>query len=31
VRHGHLNLVRVDLGQSHKHGGAIHQHLKPRH
>lgn len=32
VRHGHLNLVRVDLGASHKHdGGAVHQHLKPRH
>jgi CopG family nickel-responsive transcriptional regulator len=29
VRHGQLNLVSVDLGKSHAHGGATHRHLKP--
>lgn len=31
VRHGQLNLVSVDLGKVHSHGGAPHRHLKPRH
>jgi CopG family nickel-responsive transcriptional regulator len=31
VRHGQLNLIPVDRGASHRHGGAAHQHLKPRH
>lgn len=31
VRHGQLNLVSVDLGHSHKHDGAKHRHLTPRH
>ena len=30
VRHGLLNLVSVDLGKPHSHGGSIHHHLKPR-
>ena len=30
VRHGQLNLVSVELGKPHSHGGAIHRHLKPR-
>jgi CopG family nickel-responsive transcriptional regulator len=29
VRHGQLNLVSVELGKSHSHGGAAHRHLKP--
>ena len=29
VRHGQLNLVNVDLGKPHSHGGAAHRHLKP--
>jgi CopG family nickel-responsive transcriptional regulator len=29
VRHGQLNLVSVELGKSHSHGGAPHRHLKP--
>jgi CopG family nickel-responsive transcriptional regulator len=31
VRHGQLNLVNVELGKSHSHGGSTHRHLKPRH
>ena len=31
VRHGQLNLISVDLGQSHKHDGTKHRHLTPRH
>jgi CopG family nickel-responsive transcriptional regulator len=31
VRHGQLNLVSVDLGEAHKHDGARHRHLTPRH
>jgi len=31
VRHGKLNLINVDLGKPHKHGGSTHRHLKPRH
>ena len=31
VRHGQLNLVSVELGKSHSHGGSAHRHLKPRH
>ena len=31
VRHGQLNLVSVDLGKPHSHGGATHRHLKPQH
>jgi CopG family nickel-responsive transcriptional regulator len=31
VRHGQMNLVPVDRGTTHRHGGAMHQHLKPRH
>jgi CopG family nickel-responsive transcriptional regulator len=31
VRHGQLNLVSVELGKVHSHGGAAHRHLKPRH
>ena len=30
VRHGQLNLVSVELGKTHSHGGAPHRHLKPR-
>ena len=30
VRHGQLNLISVDLGKSHSHGGTAHRHLKPR-
>jgi CopG family nickel-responsive transcriptional regulator len=29
VRHGQLNLISVELGRAHRHGGAIHRHLKP--
>jgi CopG family nickel-responsive transcriptional regulator len=29
VRHGQLNLVSVELRQSHSHGGATHRHLTP--
>lgn len=29
VRHGQLNLISVDFGRSHRHGGEIHRHLKP--
>jgi CopG family nickel-responsive transcriptional regulator len=29
VRHGQLNLVSVELGKAHSHGGAVHRHLKP--
>jgi CopG family nickel-responsive transcriptional regulator len=29
VRHGQLNLVSVELGKPHSHGGASHRHLKP--
>lgn len=31
VRHGMLNLVSVELGAAHSHGGARHRHLRPRH
>src|ERR1700733_15080708 len=31
VRHGQLNLVSVGLGEAHKHDGARHRHLTPRH
>jgi CopG family nickel-responsive transcriptional regulator len=31
VRHGQLNLVSVERGRTHRHGGARHRHLKPRH
>ena len=31
VRHGQLNLVSVELGEAHKHDGAKHRHLTPRH
>jgi CopG family nickel-responsive transcriptional regulator len=31
VRHGQLNLVNVELGKPHSHGGSTHRHLKPRH
>lgn len=31
VRHGQLNLVSVELGKPHSHGGVAHRHLKPRH
>jgi CopG family transcriptional regulator, nickel-responsive regulator len=31
VRHGQLNLVSVELGKAHSHGGLAHRHLKPRH
>jgi len=31
VRHGMLNLVSVDLGAAHSHGGATHRHLRPHH
>jgi CopG family nickel-responsive transcriptional regulator len=33
VRHGVLNLVNVDLGEAHTHGGTTHthRHLIPRH
>jgi CopG family nickel-responsive transcriptional regulator len=31
VRHGKLNLVNVELGKPHRHGGSSHRHLKPRH
>jgi CopG family nickel-responsive transcriptional regulator len=30
VRHGHLNLVSVELSGPHRHGGAIHRHLQPQ-
>ncbi len=29
VRHGQLNLISVELGKPHRHGGAGHRHLKP--
>ena len=29
VRHGQLNLVSVDIGRPHRHGGAAHRHLTP--
>jgi CopG family nickel-responsive transcriptional regulator len=29
VRHGQLNLISVDLGKAHTHGGSTHRHLKP--
>ena len=31
VRHGQLNLISVDLGKPHSHGGSTHRHLKPQH
>jgi CopG family nickel-responsive transcriptional regulator len=31
VRHGALNLVNVELGAPHRHGGGTHRHLKPHH
>jgi CopG family nickel-responsive transcriptional regulator len=30
VRHGQLNLVSVELGKPHSHGGTTHRHLKPQ-
>ena len=30
VRHGQLNLINVDFGKAHTHGGSSHRHLKPR-
>ena len=30
VRHGHLNLISVELGKPHAHGGLPHRHLKPQ-
>ena len=30
VRHGHLNVVNVELGRPHHHDGTTHRHLKPR-
>ena len=29
VRHGQLNVVRVELGKAHSHRGTSHRHLKP--
>ncbi len=31
VRHGQLNLISVELGKPHSHGGQAHRHLKPSH
>lgn len=31
VRHGQSNLVNVELGKPHPHGGSTHRHLKPNH
>lgn len=31
VRHGQLNLVPVETGAVHRHGGERHRHLRPRH
>jgi CopG family nickel-responsive transcriptional regulator len=31
VRHGQLNLISVELGKPHRHGGGAHRHLKPHH
>ncbi len=31
VRHGQLNLISVELGKPHRHGGPAHRHAKPRH
>jgi len=31
VRHGQLNLISVELGKPHTHGGGAHRHLKPHH
>ena len=31
VRHGQINLVNVELGEPHSHGGAVHRHFKPQH
>jgi CopG family transcriptional regulator, nickel-responsive regulator len=31
VRHGQSNLVSVELGKPHRHGGAAHRHLRPNH
>lgn len=30
VRHGSLNLISVEPGEAHSHGGITHRHLKPR-
>src|SRR5208283_5182100 len=30
VRHGHLNLISVELSDSHRHSGPVHRHLTPR-
>jgi len=30
VRHGQINLVGVELGEAHQHGGSRHRHLTPR-
>jgi len=29
VRHGQINLISVELSESHSHGGTVHRHLKP--
>jgi CopG family transcriptional regulator, nickel-responsive regulator len=31
VRHGQLNLISVELGKAHSHGGSTHRHWKPHH
>ncbi len=31
VRHGKLNLISVELGAPHSHGGRTHRHLSPSH
>jgi CopG family nickel-responsive transcriptional regulator len=31
VRHGQLNLVPVESAGEHRHGGARHRHLRPKH
>ncbi|GAC1691230.1 MAG: nickel-responsive transcriptional regulator NikR [Candidatus Dormibacteraceae bacterium] len=31
VRHGNLNLISVESGDPHSHGGVTHRHFKPRH
>jgi CopG family nickel-responsive transcriptional regulator len=30
VRHGSLNIISVELGREHRHGGSTHRHLKPQ-
>lgn len=31
IRHGKLNLIYVEMGPTHRHGGSTHSHVKPRH